>query len=93
MTVGTEQEEEEEATKHREVVGRRETQKKGWLRTMHSRSSLIHASPAYPPLQRTDPLPPPPPRIDLFPLLRRPVLAGRRYGWGFIPSFEDGWVH
>lgn len=37
--------------------------------------------------------PAPPPRIDLFPLLRRPVLAGRRYGWGFIPSFEDGWVH
>lgn len=58
-TVGTEQEEEEEATKHREVVGRRETQKKGWLRTLHSRSSLIRASPAYPPLQRTGPLPPP----------------------------------
>lgn len=47
--------------------------------------------PAYPPLQRTGPLP----RIDLFPLLRRPVVADGRYGWGFpsYSSFEDGWVH
>lgn len=70
-TVDTEQkqeEQEEEATKHKRVAGK--PRKAGCAQCTVDPSST---SPAYPPLQRTGPLP----RIDLFPLLRRPSrMAG-----------------
>lgn len=77
-----------------------ETQRSGWEEGNPEKRLVAHNAQSIIPYPRLACLPavaadgpPAPPRIDLFPLLRRPVLAGRRYGWGFIPSFEDGWVH